>query len=101
MTYELCLEYGTYPLTIADAQFGQDTVIPDFIKEDHLLLSKLEKMNKLFHELFLTIECQFHYVGYDKPEKRQEIKKLYAEVSQYLQENYPNHDIIITKLLVA
>lgn len=101
MAYELCLEYGTYPLTVLDAQFGEDNEIPDFIKDDTVLLDKLELMNTLFHELFLTIECQFHYVGFDQPEKRQKIKEMYLEISQYLKEHYPEEDIKITELLVA
>ncbi|EHI68659.1 hypothetical protein ACVRY7_04625 [Streptococcus ictaluri] len=101
MTYELCLEYGTYPLTLADAQFLDERGIPDFIKEDQVLLNKLEVMNKFFHELFLTIECQFHYVGFDFPEKRQAIKVLYDEVSQLLTEKYPQMDIHIEPFLLA
>lgn len=100
MTYELCLEYGTYPLTVEDAQLDQDNEIPDFIKKDQDLLDKLEHVNILFHELFLTIECQFHYIGHDYPEKRQEIAKLYDDIITTLQNNYADQDIIIRKLLI-
>ncbi|KHD45115.1 hypothetical protein ACVRZD_02690 [Streptococcus hongkongensis] len=100
MTYELCLEYGTYPLTVEDAQLDQDNEIPDFIKNDQDLLAKLERVNTLFHELFLTIECQFHYIGNEQPKKRHEIAKLYDEIITILQTNYTDQDIIIRKLLI-
>lgn len=100
MTYELCLEYGTYPLTIENAQFEQDTEIPEFIKGDQDLLEKLDTVNKLFHELFLTIECQFHYVGFEYPEKRAKIAELYDEIISNLKERYPEQNIIIRKLLI-
>ncbi|KGE58964.1 hypothetical protein SPYSS1447_0829 [Streptococcus pyogenes SS1447] len=62
MTYELCLEYGTYPLSRVDAYWGEDQNPPTFIQEDRLLCHKLETMNHLFHDLFVTIESQFHYM---------------------------------------
>lgn len=101
MSYELCLEYGTYPLTVVDAQLGEDNEIPEFIQNDKALLEKLEKLNTLFHELFLTIECQFHYIGHEYPEKRQAIKDLYQEVVNDLKENYADQDIKIHHLLIS
>ena len=55
MTYELCLEYGTYPLSRVYAYWGEDQNPPTFIQEDRLLCHKLETMNHLFHDLFVTI----------------------------------------------
>ncbi|MGT2682003.1 hypothetical protein [Streptococcus porci] len=95
MTYELCLEYGTYPLTPQDAYADDRKAIPDFIKDDQELLATLEEMNNLFHQLFLTIECQFHYIGSEYPEKIAKIKELYEKVSQTLLDKYPDQDISI------
>lgn len=95
MIYELCLEYGTYPLTPQEAYADERTVAPDFIKEDTPLLAKLEEMNTLFHELFLTIECQFHYIGSEFPDKRARIKELYEEVSEYLRAHYSDVNLHI------
>lgn len=55
MTYELCLEYGTYPLRPVDAWADEINTAPAFITEDKKLLELLEEVNTLFHELFLTI----------------------------------------------
>ncbi|MGT2742002.1 hypothetical protein [Streptococcus plurextorum] len=93
MTYELCLEYGTYPLTPQDAFAEERKSIPDFIQEDHQLLALLEEMNRLFHELFLTIECQFHYIGSEYPEKIAKIRTLYDQTAEYLSTNYPDQTI--------
>ncbi|MFC5630425.1 MULTISPECIES: hypothetical protein [Streptococcus] len=95
MTYELCLEYGTYPLTPKDAYADERKAIPDFIQNDHELLDKLERMNDLFHQLFLTIECQFHYIGSDQPEKIAEVKALYEEIADHLHNNYSDYNIHI------
>lgn len=48
MTYELCLEYGTYPLSLVDAALGEDQNPPEFIQDDQVLLNKLDIMNQLF-----------------------------------------------------
>ncbi|WP_205015570.1 hypothetical protein [Streptococcus porcinus] len=101
MSYELCLEYGTYPLTVLNAQLDEDNVIPTFIKGNQPLLDKLDRVNTLFHELFLTIECQFHYIGHEFPEKRQTITQLYGEIVQELQENYADQKIKIHRLLIS
>lgn len=95
MTYELCLEYGTYPLSPLDALMDQDQTAPDFIAGDQALLEKLNRMNELFHQLFLTIECQFHYVGSEFPEKRAQIKELYDDVAYILKNQYSQYDIKI------
>ena len=70
MTYELCLEYGTYPLRPVDAWADEINTAPAFITEDKKLLELLEEVNTLFHELFLTIECSFHYIGHDRKKSK-------------------------------
>lgn len=93
MTYEFCLEYGAYPLIPIDALRDERQKIPDFIKDNSVLIAKIDKINKLFHELFLTIECQFHYIGSQYPDKISKIKSLYFEIIEELQSTYPEMDI--------
>lgn len=88
MTYEFCLEYGTYPLIPVDALMEERKVAPDFIAQDTQLLERLEALNTLFHDLFLTIECQFHYVGSQYPEKIATLKAMYQEIADYLTATY-------------
>lgn len=101
MTYELCLEYGTYPLTPKNAFADDRNRIPDFIKNDKQLLEKLEKINSLFHELFLTIECQFHYIGSQFPEKIAIIKALYEDITIDLSTTYKDYPIHIEHFVLS
>lgn len=100
MTYELCLEYGTYPLTVKDPFLGQDQELPDVFQKDQKLVDMLDLINDLFHELFLTIECQFHYIGHEFPEKRAKIASFYQEIIEYLKEHFSDQDIIFHSLLI-
>lgn len=95
MTYELSLEYGSYPVKTTEAFLVERQQAPEFLSGNQELLDKIDKMNELFHELFLTIECTFHYIGSQYPEKIATIKSLYEEVAQELQETYPEVDIKI------
>ncbi|HEQ1555286.1 TPA: hypothetical protein VD674_001368 [Streptococcus pyogenes] len=89
MTYELCLEYGTYPLSRVYAYWGEDQNPPTFIQEDRLLCHKLETMNHLFH-----------YVGFNMPEKRAQIRILYQEVATILKSKYKDYPIKIETFLL-
>lgn len=101
MTYELCLEYGTYPLRPVDAWTDEINTAPAFITEDKKLLELLEEVNTLFHELFLTIECSFHYIGHDFPAKRAKITQIYHVIIEHLSIHYPEYDIKIESLLMG
>ena len=95
MTYELSLEYGSYPVKERDGYLDSRKTAPEFLKQDRKLLTKIDEMNDLFHQLFLTIECTFHYVGSQYPEKIEQLRQLYQEVAQTLTENYPDENIHI------
>lgn len=100
ITYELSLEYGSYPIKVRDALWNERQSTPDFLLDNQPLLEKLDKMNQLFHELFLTIECTFHYVGSQYPEKIQAIRHMYEEVTQELNNCYPEQTIMIEYFLL-
>lgn len=95
MTYELSLEYGSFPVKVVDAFAVERKTAPDFLLDNAPLLAKLEEMNSLFHELFLTIECTFHYVGSNFPDKIEQLRGMYEEVATELTQNYPDQDITI------
>lgn len=95
MTYELSLEYGSYPVKTTDAFLVERQQAPEFLAGNQALLDKIDEMNRLFHELFLTIECTFHYVGSQSPDKIATIKTLYDEVATELQTSYPDIPIKI------
>lgn len=95
MTYELSLEYGSFPVKVLDAFLVERQSAPEFLQGNTALMAKLEEMNSLFHELFLTIECTFHYVGSNFPDKIEVLRQMYQEVAQELTETYPEQDITI------
>lgn len=95
MTYELSLEYGSYPVKVRDGLWGERKTAPEFLLGNQPLLDKIETMNQLFHELFLTIECTFHYVGSQYPEKIQTIKAMYEDVAEELTQSYPEQGVVI------
>ncbi|MBM7636952.1 hypothetical protein [Streptococcus saliviloxodontae] len=98
MTYELSLEYGSFPLKLVDDFADNRRAIPDIIAQDKALIAKLEEANRLFHELFHTIECQFFYIGYEFPEKKERVTQLYNDIVQDIKTNYADQDIIIESL---
>lgn len=95
MTYELSLEYGSFPVKVVDAFLVERKSAPEFLQGNAVLLAKLEEMNSLFHELFLTIECTFHYIGSNFPDKIATLRQMYEEVAQELTATYPEQDIQI------
>lgn len=95
MTYELSLEYGSYPVKEREGFLESRKTTPDFLTGNPELVTKIDQMNALFHELFLTIECTFHYVGSQYPEKIAQLRTMYEEISQQLLETYPDKDITI------
>ncbi|MGT2831873.1 hypothetical protein [Streptococcus halotolerans] len=97
MTYEFCLEYGTYPLKNICTGLEGENEAPDFIKDNQALMEKLERLNDHFHQLFLVIESQFFFVGYDKPDILNLVKKEHEQIITILTKDYPDEDIRIEK----
>ncbi|WP_242258839.1 hypothetical protein [Streptococcus thoraltensis] len=97
MTYEFCLEYGTYPLKDSRADLDEENEAPDFIKDNQDLVEKIERLNDHFHQLFLVIESQFFFVGHDKPDILDLVKKEHAQIIAILTKDYPDEDIRIEK----
>ncbi|MDY4760657.1 hypothetical protein [Streptococcus thoraltensis] len=97
MTYEFCLEYGTYPLKDSRADLDEENEAPDFIKDNQDLVEKIERLNDHFHQLFLVIESQFFFVGHDKPDILDLVKKEHAQIITILTKDYPDEDIRIEK----
>lgn len=88
--YEFVLEYGSFPVKLIDGFVDNRTEIPDFLKEDTELVVRLEEINALFHQLFLTIECKFDYIGKQFPDKIDKLRSLYHPLAEELLERYGN-----------
>ncbi|MDG3131741.1 hypothetical protein MKL26_01710 [Streptococcus suis] len=86
--YEFVLEYGSFPVKLIDGFVDNRKDIPDFLKEDEEMISRLNDINKLFHELFHTIECKFDYIGKQFPDKIEQLRELYHPLAADLVSKY-------------
>ena len=89
--YEFVLEYGSFPVKLVDGFVDNRTEIPDFLKDDEETLARLEEINALFHQLFLTIECKFDYIGKQFPDKIEVLRELYHPLADDLLAKYGDH----------
>lgn len=86
--YELCLEYGTFPISLVSDESADLQAVPDFLSEDADLVQRLSEMNELFHSLFVEIEGSLDYIGRETPEKIQELHRLFDELAALVKEKY-------------
>lgn len=86
--YEFVLEYGSFPVKLIDGFVDNRKDIPDFLKEDEEMISRLNDINELFHELFHTIECKFDYIGKQFPDKIEQLRELYHPLAADLVSKY-------------
>ncbi|MER0122702.1 hypothetical protein ABPH35_03855 [Streptococcus sp. ZJ93] len=98
--YEFCLEYGCFPIKKIDDFADMRKEIPEFLKDDSELIAQLEHINTLFHELFLTIECKFDYIGKQFPNKIAVIHTLYDEIAAQLLAKYGEAEQIKIELFL-
>ncbi|MGT2866357.1 hypothetical protein [Streptococcus fryi] len=101
MTYELSLEYGSYPVKEREGFLESRKVAPDFLNDNPELVKKIDDMNTLFHELFLTIECTFHYIGSQYPDKITKLHQMYDHIANELVNHYPEQDIHIEYFILS
>ncbi|HEL2042739.1 TPA: hypothetical protein TY403_002152 [Streptococcus suis] len=88
--YEFVLEYGSFPVKLIDGFVNNRSEIPDFLKKDEEMIARLNEINELFHQLFLTIECKFDYIGKQFPDKIEQLRTLYHPLADDLLAKYGN-----------
>ncbi|HEM5665962.1 hypothetical protein HO817_09020 [Streptococcus suis] len=88
--YEFVLEYGSFPVKLIDGFVNNRSEIPDFLKEDEEMIARLNEINELFYQLFLTIECKFDYIGKQFPDKIEQLRTLYHPLADDLLAKYGN-----------
>jgi len=92
----LGLEFGVYPLW----EITKDNFIIDNISAEDLGLSielsqKIDRLNNLYHSLFINNEIEFSYIGAEKPEIELEIKKLNEEVANEIRAELKDGDELV------
>lgn len=101
MKYELCLEYGCFPVKAVPTDYLTAKDIPDFLQGDTELVAQLEALNALFQSLFHTVECKFDYMGGQYPERIAEIKRCYPDIAESLISKYGQTvEITVESLLI-
>ncbi|MGT2910805.1 hypothetical protein ACVR1I_03695 [Streptococcus cameli] len=91
--YELCLEYGTFPISLKTDDFADSQSIPDFLQKEPELLADLMTINAQFHSLFIEIEGNLDFIGRDEPEKISQLKVAYQEITNRVSERFPSIEI--------
>lgn len=99
-TLRLSLEWGAYPLWILDDNgiiIGNEE--PCEIKDDVVLLSKLDELQDTYESLFINNKIEFKYIGDQKPEEFRMIKVLYENIAKEIKEKLGNtYNIEVFKL---
>ncbi len=80
----------SFPVKLIDGFVNNRSEIPDFLKEDEEMIARLNEINELFHQLFLTIECKFDYIGKQFPDKIEQLRELYHPLADDLLAKYSN-----------
>ncbi|MEG3312171.1 hypothetical protein RFL03_00430 [Streptococcus parasuis] len=88
--YEFVLEYGSFPVKLIDGFVDSRKEIPYFLIDDQEMIDRLNAINELFHQLFLTIECKFDYIGKQFPDKIEQLRALYHPLADDLLAKYSN-----------
>lgn len=86
--YELCLEYGTFPISLVSDEAADLQAVPDFLSDDDELVQRLTEMNEIFHSLFVEIEGNLDFIGRETPEKIQSLQALFDELAAIVKEKY-------------
>lgn len=86
--YEFVLEYGSFPVKLIDGFVDNRVEIPEWLEGDEEMIARLHAINELFHQLFLTIECKFDYIGKQFPEKIEQLRALYHPLATDLLAKY-------------
>ena len=86
----ICPRIRLFPVKLSDGFVNNRSEIPDFLKEDEEMTARLNEINELFHQLFLTIECKFDYIGKQFPDKIEQLRVLYHPLADDLLAKYGN-----------
>ncbi len=86
--YELCLEYGTFPISLISDDGADLQAVPDFLADDAELVQRLTEMNDLFHSLFVEIEGSLDYIGRETPEKVELLHSLFKDIAEAVSDKY-------------
>ena len=92
----LGLEFGSYPLwELTEDDFIVDNILAKDLGLSMQLSKKIDKLNELYHSLFINNEIEFSYIGGEKPEIEEEVKRLNEEVAKEIKTELKTGDELV------
>ena len=95
MNFKLCLDYGCYPIWNVKNGGGIEPIPTEELYFSDALKEKIDRMDNLYHSLFIDNAKEFAYIGADKPEIEAEIKRLNQEVAEGIRAELKEGDELV------
>ena len=96
MIVRLGLEWGGYPLwELTEDGFIIDNVLAKDLGLSIELSAKIDKLNDLYHSLFINNAKEFAYIGGELPEVEEEVTKLQAEIADEIRAELKESDELV------
>lgn len=101
-TIGIALEYGLYPIRLLDERgFIVDNILVEELGFDEEFSYKVQKLQDLYDSLFINTKIEFSYMGDTEPMKVEEVKSLYAYITNEIKNKLShNYNIQISELYV-
>lgn len=75
------LEWGSYPFQELDSNgFIVDDISAEELGMDSEFCIKIQKLQNMYDDLFVSNEKEFYYIGNEKAEEVKKIKEIYSDV---------------------
>ena len=94
MNFKLCLDYGCSPIW-AIYEDGLATLDTEELYFSDALKQKIDRMDDLYHSLFINNEIEFAYIGEQKPEVEEEVTRLQAEIADEIRAELKDGDELV------
>ena len=92
----LGLEFGSYPLwELTEDDFIVDNILAKDLGLSIEIADKIDKLNELYHSLFINTDIEFAYIGNEKPEIEEEVKRLNEEEAKEIKTELKTDDELV------
>ena len=96
MRLRLGLEFGLYPLwRLTDENITMGNILAKDLGLSIELSKKIDRLNSLFHSLFIDNAIEFAYIGGQHPEVEEEITRLQAEIADEIRAELKDSDELV------
>ena len=95
MKFRLCLDYSCYPVWEVEECAGSSPIPTGDLYFSDTLKEKINRLDDLYHSLFINNAIEFSYIGAQKPEIEQEVKRLIQEIVQGIRAELKDGDELV------